>query len=173
MWNEDQDRMLIELWNAGGKASAIAKAVGGKSRCAVLGRLHRLRDKGVEVRQYVRVPRPIRERKPRAQYGAASPRPRQTLSRPIPIRRPLERLPSSAVVLKRGEVEPNGTPVGLIELCAAACRWPVSNSSPHVFCNKIRCGGSSYCEEHVLRSYAVRATPQAVDSADSLKRISH
>lgn len=162
MWNEEQDKTILDLWNAGSKASVIAEAVGGKSRCAVLGRLHRLRGKGVEVKEYIRVPRPVRDRRPRAQRFPAAPRPRQALHA-RPVVRTLEPLPPPVVVLKPGEVEPNGTPAGLIELCTAACRWPVSAAPPHLFCNKIRRGGSSYCDEHFVRSLQPARLP--VDSS--------
>lgn len=155
MWSEEQDATIVELWERGESASYIAKRIGDKTRNAVLGRLHRIRLSGGKVAKRTRssLPKPARAfRRPRA----AIPRPPRPIRLAGPLKRPhrvLEALPPPVVNVKPGEVEPNGTPASLVELCAAACRWSVSQTSPHLFCNKVRRGGSPYCDEHTLKSY--------------------
>lgn len=42
-WSPEDSRRLMDLWNMGLSASVIALRFPDRSRCAVLGRLHRLR----------------------------------------------------------------------------------------------------------------------------------
>ncbi len=163
MWTDHQDQTLIELWRGGHSAGQIAKVMKGCTRNAVIGRVHRLRLSGValpyrrprrhrlkELRAVVPLKR-ARQR-PAAPVGL----PRANVGRSAPLRRPLrvlEDLPAPVVLLKPGEVEPNGRPASLTEICAAACRWAVTPVSPHLFCNKVRRSGSAYCGEHTLKSF--------------------
>lgn len=42
LWTEQQDTQLAELWRTGLSASQIASRFPGRSRCAIIGRVHRL-----------------------------------------------------------------------------------------------------------------------------------
>lgn len=49
-WTPEEDAQLVKLWNDGLSASQVMKALGRCSRSAVIGRLYRLRQKGMDLR---------------------------------------------------------------------------------------------------------------------------
>lgn len=156
-WRDHEDKTLVEMWRDGHSADEIGRRIGGKSRSAVLGRVHRLRAKGASLQHRpTRVTEGARRLRKVHQRHWAPINPKANVGRAAPLRRPLrvlEALPPPVVVLKSGEVEPNGQPASLMEICAAACRWAVTGGPPHSFCNKIRRAGSAYCDEHTLKSF--------------------
>lgn len=79
-WTEKEDAELRSRWFAGESASIIAKAIGqGRSRNAIIGRLHRLglcgRRKGLQ-RTYTKAPKPVHLITNRVVFNAA-PRPKR------------------------------------------------------------------------------------------------
>lgn len=162
MWTDHQDQTLIELWRGGHSAGQIAKVMKGCTRNAVIGRVHRLRLSGVALpsrprRHRLKELRAVVPLKRARQRPAAPVRPaRANVIPATPQRHPLrvlEAMPPPVVTLKLGEVEPNGRPASLTEICAAACRWAVTPVSPHLFCNRVRRAGSAYCDGHTLKSF--------------------
>src|SRR5947209_14823171 len=63
-WTDERVEQLKGLWNEGASASKIARALGGVSRNAVIGKVHRLGLPG-HVRMAHPKPRPARKRTPR------------------------------------------------------------------------------------------------------------
>jgi len=43
---------------------------------------------------------------------------------------------------------PDTTPIGLLDLTATTCRWPIGDGSPFLFCGCEVAPGSSYCPTH-------------------------
>lgn len=157
-WSPQEDDVVTEMWTEGFSASEIAGMIINRTRNAVIGRVHRL-----GLSQTTRKTRE-RETKPRA--------PRARIRRAAPLRRPLrvlEPIEPPRIVLRPGEVEPNGVPVTLIELCSAGCKWPVDSELPYHFCNKLRRGGSPYCGEHTVKSFAHQNTDNALASRGHLE----
>jgi GcrA cell cycle regulator len=133
-WDEERIARLCELWREGRSAAEIARALGGVTRSAVLGKLHRLglargRDGGEPAG------RPAR----RSPAPAATPK-RRRLPPPIPARpAPEAELPGLC---------------RLVELPRRACRWPIGDpmATDFRFCGRASSRGA-YCEVHARLAY--------------------
>jgi GcrA cell cycle regulator len=137
-WTDARVRTLVALWKDGLSASRIATELGGVTRNAVLGKLHRL---GLLGRR----------------SAAARPRPE-----PRPRRR-ARRVGAAAAV--RQEVPAHCEPsidlpglVGQLEaLRARQCRWPIGDprSGGFGFCGRPAEAGP-YCAAHRRQAYRPR-----------------
>lgn len=159
LWTPTQDEQVLALWQGGCSAGEIeARLHGEKSRNAILGRLHRLRQTMPEIDDgRVKRPRTTKPRAPTVKTVPVPHPPRQTQT----LRRILEPVEPPVVIVRVHEVAPNGEPAPLLALCSAACKWPVNSGGPYLFCNKVRRGDGSYCDEHTLQSYAVKVEEAA------------
>jgi GcrA cell cycle regulator len=135
-WSDDRVNTLSKLWLDGLSASQIAKQLGGVTRNAVIGKVHRL---GLGGRGAPSAPtRTVR---------AAAPRPR----RPARPSTPFGLAPAAgmvpAVVTVPAPEDP-GLIDNLVHLGAHACRWPIGDPkrSDFTFCGR-RADGR-YCEAH-------------------------
>lgn len=147
MWTKEQDAQIIDLWNGGHSAAVIAAKLDGKSRSAVLGRLHRLR--GATKRR-----EPITLSRPREKKATPTRKPTNPVAkRPV---RELQPAAAPIVVVRANEVRPDGQHTDLMCLSSAGCKWPMTVNLPFAFCNRLRHGGSSYCDEHTLKSFSPR-----------------
>lgn len=170
-WTEERVERLKTLWQEGKSASFVAAELGGVSRNAVIGKVHRLglsgrgktQDKGAPARQ-----RPLRAGTPESLAAApmrtvtdgatalaAAPReaPRaqvrpqpQTVPRPAP--QPVAR-PATTIAA------PVSERVTIMELRESMCRWPIGDpSSPDFrFCGACSPMGVPYCTEHAQIAY--------------------
>jgi GcrA cell cycle regulator len=160
-WTDERVTVLKKLWLEGLSASQIAKQLGGVTRNAVIGKVHRL---GLSGRATPSQPsRPaFRPARPRPQAPvAAAPAPR----RPEPVVRPAALpvlapdLPGTATVLTLG---------------AHMCKWPIGDPSggDFSFCGRRTGADGPYCIEHARVAYQPpqkkRSTPN--DLARSLRR---
>ncbi|HXQ46813.1 MAG TPA: GcrA family cell cycle regulator, partial [Caulobacteraceae bacterium] len=108
-WSEDRIASLTSLWLNGLSASQIAKQLGGVTRNAVIGKVHRL---GLSGR--AQPSRPARlARAPRR--PAPAPRPRPIVRTTPPLARP------------RPAPEGPGLVPSLAALGAHACKWPIGD----------------------------------------------
>lgn len=155
-WTLAQDIEAAALWAEGKSAGEIARIMGdGRSRNAVIGRLHRL---GVPKRQIAH--KPGREAKPvtliKRQHrkrvwptdpGASLPTPEVEAAPPPVLAKP--RKPKAR--------EWNGKPVPLLRLTATSCRFPVSGEGVHtLFCGHSAEAALPYCVRHVRICYQQR-----------------
>jgi len=138
-WSEDRVTTLKSLWLDGLSASQVAKALGGVTRNAVIGKIHRL---GLSGRAVPSAPaRPVRTSIPRSPRRVAAPRPRP------PVRH--TPLPASP------EAPPEGP--GLVSSMAAlgahACKWPIGDpkASSFSFCGRLANG--PYCPAHKAQAF--------------------
>jgi GcrA cell cycle regulator len=132
-WSETRVTTLSQLWLNGLSASQIAKQLGGVTRNAVIGKVHRLGLNG-------RAPASAPSRAPRT----ATPRPRKPRRAP-----PLRKAPAPPPVQAYAPA-PEGP--GLIEdmalLGAHACKWPIGDPKSHDFSFCGRPAGGRYCAAH-------------------------
>lgn len=134
-WTEERTEALMKLWSAGLSASQISKALGGVSRNAVIGKVHRL---GLAGRATPSKPE-------HRTYVAPRPRKRASPQRPPAIvRHPPE--PAAA------PIDSADAPAGLatvLTLGAHMCKWPIGDPAREgfTFCGKRKSEGS-YCVEH-------------------------
>ncbi len=145
-WTDERVEMLKKLWQDGLSASQIAKQLGGVTRNAVIGKVHRLGLSGraapsKPARPAFKAPRPQR-----APVHAAAPRrvvapaatPVAVAQAPTPVRY-VDEAPGSATVLTLG---------------AHMCKWPIGDPSTDgfTFCGRRQSAGP-YCVEHAQVAY--------------------
>jgi GcrA cell cycle regulator len=147
-WTDDRIETLKTLWLSGLSASQIAKALGGVTRNAVIGKLHRL---GVAGRCAPAPPRPAgrrapgREPKMRAQPASGLPRVRLHQASP--------RNGAGAALEALSDVP--GRIFDLAALGRHDCRWPIGDpgSADFSFCGRRVLDGRAYCADHHRRAH--------------------
>lgn len=138
-WTDERIEQLKSLQKAGHSASAIASIMGGITRNAVIGKIHRL---GLDP-----MAKPRASSKPRAikmPVRKAAPVPvKPKASKPVEAVRPpsVDTIARPKPFLKRiMDADWNGR---------HECRWPVDGDKEHTrFCCHPVSGESSYCEYH-------------------------
>ena len=141
-WSDDRVEQLKTLWTEGLSASQIARALGGVTRNAVIGKVHRL---GLSGRATPSKP---------ARTVFKAPRPARTVSAPSAPRRLAE---PSALAIQPAPVryvdETPGTAT-VLTLGAHMCKWPIGDPSQDnfTFCGR-RSGDGPYCHEHSQVAY--------------------
>jgi len=133
-WSQDRVTTLTALWLDGLSASQIARQLGGVTRSAVIGKVHRLGLGGRAVPSNpVRTPRVAGSRPARARGRPGSRR--RTAPAPLPV--------SAAT----GEQEP-GLVDDLIHLAVHACKWPIGDPKSPSFSFCGRRADGRYCLAH-------------------------
>lgn len=159
-WTRERIALLKRRWSRGASAREIAKALGGMSRSAVLGKVRRLglaqsprhgaarrRTTAAEADRYAR------ERVPQgrsaSRVGERPPREQRSLSARAGGGRP------HAVDLPVDADIPLSRRRSLLELDRHTCRWPICGpGSPQVlFCGAEPRKGKPYCATHCARAY--------------------
>ena len=146
-WSDDRVITLSKLWLDGLSASQIAKQLGGVTRNAVIGKVHRLGLSGRRAPSApARAPRVAAPRMPRSARPARSPR---------PVR------PALSVVAPPSTPEGPGLVDNLIHLVAHVCKWPIGDPKRPDFSFCGRRTDGRYCTAHeqlgVQRGTAWRA----------------
>ena len=147
-WTDERVELLKKLWSDGLSASQIAAELGGITRNAVIGKVHRLGLSG------------------RAKSPSSAPRPRK--ARPahmMRIPRPQMRGNTALAQAFEYEVEPepelieNIIPIGqrktLLELTEDTCRWPIGDpgTAEFFFCGGPPVASGPYCGYHSRVAY--------------------
>jgi len=176
-WTEERVEILKTMWGEGKSASQIAKELGGVTRNAVIGKVHRLglsnRASGgakSAAKEKPAAKEPAKARaatkaepaKKPAAPAAAEPvavaeAPRAPLRKPIvPAGQPLPPQPSAneispEALAKVNEIEKKAKKLGLMELTERTCKWPVGDPATEDFwfCGLPVQQGKPYCEAHV------------------------
>ena len=160
-WTDERVETLKKMWSEGQSASQIAKELGGVTRNAVIGKVHRL---GLSNRAGSSAPAP--EKKP-----AKAPAPKAKATKPsekvvevtvtprkpiVPAGQPLPPQPSAneispEALAKVSEVEKTAKKIGLMELTERTCKWPIGDpaTDDFWFCGLSVQQGKPYCEAHV------------------------
>jgi GcrA cell cycle regulator len=147
-WTDERVSALKKLWSDGLSASQIAKQIGGVTRNAVIGKVHRLGLSGRSTpsRPVKRPPRLARP-KPRAAEttlapAVIAPPPRAELPLAVQARTPVGG-PLGPLVLS------DGAHASILTLRDTMCKWPIGDPADpkFAFCGrKSDCG--PYCTEH-------------------------
>ena len=140
-WSDERVALLRKLWAEGLSASQIAKQLGGVTRNAVIGKVHRL---GLAGRATPSRPakRPVRTARPRT-ISPVAPKIKTLSSTPLPDVPQLEPL--------RGE---DGRTTNVLTLSDRVCKWPIGdpNDQTFAFCGRGACSGP-YCADHARLAY--------------------
>ena len=175
-WNDERVELLKKLWGEGQSASQIAKELGGVTRNAVIGKVHRL---GLSNRngsghganataaakpesdaaKTAAKPAPKAAAKPAAPAAESPASPAPTPVRVktiIPAGQPLPPQPSAneidpKALAKVNGVEKKARKLSLMELTERTCKWPVGDpaTDDFWFCGLPVKTGKPYCEAHV------------------------
>ncbi|MEM7694924.1 MAG: GcrA family cell cycle regulator [Pseudomonadota bacterium] len=148
-WTDERIDELRKLWAEGLSASQIATSLGGVSRNAVIGKIHRL---GLSGR--VKTPRAPRRPAPRA--TPAAPRVMAVGSTVVKV---VEREMIEPEPLPPADVVPLHPAVSLLDLGRETCRWPVGDPSDENFgfCGAACAPGETYCKAHAALAFPTRA----------------
>jgi GcrA cell cycle regulator len=152
-WTDERVELLKRLWSEGLSASQIAAEMGGVTRNAVIGKVHRL---GLSGRG---------KSPPPAANAAAKPRPKPPQAAPAqadgnaalataPEPRPAE-APRPEPQTSPAVVVPISERVTIMELRESMCRWPIGDptSSEFRFCGARSITGLPYCTHHAEIAY--------------------
>ncbi|MEO9777607.1 MAG: GcrA family cell cycle regulator [Sedimentitalea sp.] len=176
-WTDERVETLKKMWGEGQSASQIAKELGGVTRNAVIGKVHRLglsnRNSGAAAatkpeakpKPAAAAPKPEPKPRPMPKTEAARPVPEpSTEAKPvvparkqiIPAGQPLPPQPSAneispEALAKVNEVEKKSKKISLMELTERTCKWPVGDPATEDFwfCGLPVQAGKPYCEAHV------------------------
>jgi GcrA cell cycle regulator len=165
-WTDERVATLKKLWLEGLSASQIAKQLGGVTRNAVIGKVHRLGLSGRAAPSQPARPtyRPARPRPavaaaPAPRPVAAAPRPAAVTAAAAPVPAPMPDLPGTATVLTLG---------------AHMCKWPIGDptTDDFSFCGRRSAPEGPYCMEHSRVAYQPQQKKKSTASelARSLRR---
>lgn len=162
-WTEERVAILKKLWLEGLSASQIAKQLGGVTRNAVIGKVHRL---GLSGRATPSQPQRTTFKAPRA--------PRPVSSTPAAPRRVAEpsHQPQPRQTVYRVEGPGSAT---VLTLGAHMCKWPIGDpsSDSFTFCGRRSDDGHPYCVDHSRVAYQPQQSKKksgANELARSLRR---
>ena len=171
-WTDERVELLKKMWSEGQSASQIAKELGGVTRNAVIGKVHRLglsnRATAAAKPEPKAKPAPKPESKPKAaskqtepvveqaEEPSAAPKPLPARKAIIPAGQPLPPQPSAneispEALAKVSEIEKKAKRLSLMELTERTCKWPVGDPATENFwfCGLPVQTGKPYCEAHV------------------------
>ncbi len=150
-WNDERVETLKKLWAEGHSASQIAAELGGVTRNAVIGKVHRMGLAG-------------RAKSPAAAATARPRKPRSAANMMRITRAPVRGNTALALAYElEAEAEPeladNVIPIGqrrsLLELTEETCRWPIGDpgTSDFFFCGGAALTSLPYCAYHSRMAY--------------------
>ena len=160
-WTDERVELLKKLWQDGLSASQIAKQLGGVTRNAVIGKVHRL---GLSGRATPSKPQRTVFKAPRAARPAAP-----VIAAP---RRIAEAAPQQTAPVRYIDERPGTATV--LTLGAHMCKWPIGDPSLDnvTFCGR-RSDEGPYCDEHASVAYQPVQSKKksgAAELARSLRR---
>jgi GcrA cell cycle regulator len=161
-WTDERVATLRKLWAEGLSASQIAKQLGGVTRNAVIGKVHRL---GLAGRATPSRPakRPVRAARPRV------------ISPTAPRLRPASHPNVPAIIVP--ELEPllfdDGRAASVLTIKDTMCKYPIGDpaTADFAFCGReSSCG--PYCQDHARLAYQPsQAKKRRASEPDELRRM--
>ncbi len=167
-WTDERVETLKKMWGEGQSASQIAKELGGVTRNAVIGKVHRLglsnragaaaapekkAAKGETKAKAKTKAAPKKATKPEDKVVEVTVTPRKPI---VPAGQPLPPQPSAneispEALAKVNEVEKSAKRITLMELTERTCKWPIGDpaTDDFWFCGLGVQQGKPYCEAHV------------------------
>jgi GcrA cell cycle regulator len=174
-WTDERVETLKTMWSDGKSASQIAKELGGVTRNAVIGKVHRLglsnRVGGEHPEDAVGADALLEEEEaPEAVPEAAVPHPAAPAARPVPKEpapvariKPTGPMPpqpagseiSPEALANLAEVAKKSKRLTLMQLTERTCKWPVGDpaTDDFWFCGLPTVAGKPYCETHVAVAF--------------------
>jgi GcrA cell cycle regulator len=177
-WTDERVETLKTMWSEGKSASQIAKELGGVTRNAVIGKVHRLglsnRVGGDRPEDEVALdplieepaPEPLSEEeeeeepesaaanRPPAKEQPPAARPKPVPGQPLPPQ-PTASEMSAEALANLAEVAKKARRLNLMQLTERTCKWPVGDpaTDDFWFCGLPTVPGKPYCETHVAVAF--------------------
>lgn len=175
-WTDERVETLKTMWSEGKSASQIAKELGGVTRNAVIGKVHRLglsnRVGGSEQQDEAPAPpepvieavaEPVAEPAPELQARTAPAKEQPAAQPPVRSRTPGQPQPpqpphaeiSAEALANLAEVAKRARKLNLMQLTERTCKWPVGDPATDEFwfCGLPAVPGKPYCETHVAVAF--------------------
>lgn len=155
-WTDDRVELLKKLWSEGLSASQIAGRLGGVTRNAVIGKVHRLGLSGRATTSRVKSHRP-RKHNPNVAKRQVKSRFATSGNPKVRALYPSEGEPYVPVVEEIDIPEQQRKTLQSLESCS--CRWPVGDpqTPEFFFCGGKAVPGLPYCEHHARRAFQAPA----------------
>jgi len=170
-WTDERVETLKKLWLDGLSASQIAKQLGGVTRNAVIGKVHRLGLSGraapsQPARPVFKAPRPAR---PAATTVPIARRAAPT-AEPPPVVSVAE--PASAATALAPRVEERGVAT-VLTLGAHMCKWPIGDpsSDEFSFCGRRSSEDGPYCIEHARVAYQPQQNKKKSSASELVRSV--
>lgn len=155
-WNDERVEQLKKLWSEGLSASQIASRLGGVTRNAVIGKVHRLGLSGRATTSRMKSHRP----RPRPANGPMPGNKRMMPKGnrfPAPPNSPLQQIYQAEPFQPSAEELdiPMAERKSIQTLLECHCRWPIGDPqmADFHFCGKQKVAGLPYCEFHARRAF--------------------
>ena len=171
-WTEERVETLKKLWTEGHSASQIANQLGGVTRNAVIGKVHRLGLSGRATPS-----RPVK-RPPRLARPKPTPqRVEKTVKKPVAEEVQIK--PALPAVARDSEplapaVLSNGETASVLNIRESMCKWPIGDpmDKDFAFCGRAASGGP-YCAEHAKVAFQPKkARTRKEDNITPMRRAS-
>jgi len=197
-WTDERVEQLKTLWIGGASASQIAKELGGVTRNAVIGKVHRLglssRNQGkpdttektaakpAPVEEVAAAPEPVAEA-PVREVKMPEPEAEKTaktedktaadadLPVPASASEGMVTIPSENQV-DISEIDREARKLGLMDLTERTCKWPIGDPSrgEFYFCGHPVVPGKPYCKGHTAAAYQPMSSRRDRDRARTIQR---
>ncbi len=175
-WTDERVETLKTMWGEGKSASQIAKELGGVTRNAVIGKVHRL---GLSNRTATAPQKPVKDEaksanrdsktlpskdnpapktvlvaKPVAKDHPRSIKPIFTAGQPMPPQ-PSANEVSAEALANLANIEKKAKRLDLMQLTERTCKWPIGDPATEDFwfCGHPCQPGKPYCEAHVAVAF--------------------
>ncbi|MCT4655773.1 MAG: GcrA cell cycle regulator [Cohaesibacter sp.] len=157
-WTDERVELLKKLWTDGLSASQVAAELGGVTRNAVIGKVHRLglsgRAKTTTTTQRARrsrsqTSRPARQTSASAPTVGATALKAEAKPQAAPQAKPKEKPQEDAVVV------PISKRASILTLTENTCKWPIGDpgDGDFHFCGHKSEAGAPYCKYHAEIAY--------------------
>ncbi|NDV87178.1 GcrA cell cycle regulator [Aurantimonas aggregata] len=172
-WTDERVALLKQLWTEGLSASQIADRLGGVTRNAVIGKVHRLKLESrakapATLQTHAAEPQPVRQVEVEtvevmmasrfvASQAASAPRamPRSMGATALKIDHEEELEVLEEPRRQSGEVVPIARKLTLVQLNERTCKWPVGDplKPDFHFCGNNSKDASPYCQYHAKMAF--------------------
>ena len=154
-WNDERVETLKKLWSEGLSASQIAGRIGGVTRNAVIGKVHRLGLSGRATTSRIKSHRPRRTAVQTKRIANPANRSRFAQSGNPAVRHLYQSDTEPYVAPIEEMVIPLAERKYIQTLMEVDCRWPIGDpqETDFHFCGKRKVNGLPYCEHHARRAF--------------------
>lgn len=157
-WTDERVEQLKQLWAEGLSASQIASKMGGVTRNAVIGKVHRLGLSGRATPAKPQLPRKVEKQ--------------ETPKRPLELRETPKFQP---IMPEPDFLEPlvldTGDKATVSTLSKNMCRWPVGDpsSDDFHFCGQAAATGKPYCAYHAHMAFQPSGTTRKTGTNNNVQ----